>query len=261
MINHVRTLLLNESGPRQPDLTIPGDVYIPEFTAQVLPGALESLYTVLFGVDADYRGKLYRAAQYMAVLHSTEYERHVLSADPRVTYRPRDSGVSRWSFGPSVTSSQGAPTAEVLPPHSKASEFSGRALLEWTVTAVTGLQVLVRDTRTGNESYTDLSLVDGSLSDIPLHGSSSVLRVLSGGAELTPGDLWQVRQLRRLEPDVSGVLAMIPAAAVQDVFVGRDTEPVKTFWNLLTTSDARHMQLTGLLLAFARRLDGLRGQR
>lgn len=82
MINHVRTLILNDT---QSDEFIP-----PEFVPMpASPSAARVRQWLFYGLTAEQKNA--RMHQLMQVLHMPEFEARVLAFDPRVTYlQPRD---------------------------------------------------------------------------------------------------------------------------------------------------------------------------
>jgi len=87
MINHVRTLLLNEPAAA---LDGPYEEYVPEESRTLaLPPVLARVYGILFPTS-DRAAKNYRLAQLMALYHSCpDLEYFVLDKDKRISYEPR----------------------------------------------------------------------------------------------------------------------------------------------------------------------------
>ncbi len=261
MINHARTLLLNLPGPHLPSPTLPGDVYIPAFSPLDLASDLQAVRAVLFGQDPDYEGMLQRAAQYMAVLHSTEHVAHALALDSRVTYDPFDSGVGAWPYGASVEWREGADAAEVVSATAEAEPFVGRARLRWLVTATGAAAVQVTSGQYAPARDVSVTFNGGLSSDIPLPLSSAALRITTGTGSLIPGQTWSVSLLRRVSPDVAGVLTALAATSLSSLFVRAELEPVKTFRNMVYASDQQVLRLSGVLLALIYRMEDLRSGR
>lgn len=86
MINHARTLLINQSGPRLHDSGNRLDVYIPPFAAQDLPAPLKNVWRQLFGAAPSYAAIIENAARYMQILSIEPALPYVLALDPRLTY-------------------------------------------------------------------------------------------------------------------------------------------------------------------------------
>lgn len=84
MINHARTLLLNENEPK---LQIPGEELIPEeFAPLRLPTFLKIIRSVLFGASPDRLMLNYRLREILTLLHASELGEFVLDLDSRITY-------------------------------------------------------------------------------------------------------------------------------------------------------------------------------
>jgi hypothetical protein len=88
MINHARTLLLNQSANR----TSPADAgyeYVPAtYKETPLPTTLTTIHNIIFGKTPDNYFRNYRARELLSYLHQTELADHVYRLDPRVTYWP-----------------------------------------------------------------------------------------------------------------------------------------------------------------------------
>ena len=79
MINHVRTLILNEN---KSDEFVP-----PDFAPVVASAAAQRVRNWLFyGLSEEEKG--WRMFQVMQLLHTTALEPYVLARDPRITYLP-----------------------------------------------------------------------------------------------------------------------------------------------------------------------------
>lgn len=106
MINHVRTLLLNETGASAYAPDYPGEEYVPtEYVKVRLPTNLLEPYSILFGQNSDRAKKNVLLRTYMTLIHAIpKLAAHVYSFDPRVTYHPGDSNIFDYFLsGPKVT--------------------------------------------------------------------------------------------------------------------------------------------------------------
>src|SRR5271166_5192327 len=89
MINHLRTLLLNESSSTIPLPNYPGEEYVPSgFVSAPLPPFLNDVYVLMFGSRPDRAMKNYRLRELMTILHTSELAEFVYALDQRVTYWP-----------------------------------------------------------------------------------------------------------------------------------------------------------------------------
>lgn len=86
MINHARTLLLNDKA--LPDEL--GEEFVPEFAPLYLPRSLDRVHKILFGKQPIRQELNYKLRCIMQLLHATELAEFVLQLDPRVTYLPFD---------------------------------------------------------------------------------------------------------------------------------------------------------------------------
>lgn len=85
MINAVRTLLHNTSGPA--DFSWPGEEYIPpEFRERQPTPSLGRIRRVLFGSTPDRFMKNYRLSQFLPILHASCLEPWIYRLDPRISY-------------------------------------------------------------------------------------------------------------------------------------------------------------------------------
>lgn len=88
MINHARTLLLNQTADGiNTDET--GYEYVPaEYRAIRLPTTLQTIYSIIFGKNPDSYFRNYRVRELLSYLHQTELADYMYQLDPRVTYWP-----------------------------------------------------------------------------------------------------------------------------------------------------------------------------
>jgi hypothetical protein len=262
MINHARTLLLNQGGPHLPQAGVLGDVYIPAFRP-VQDGPMSDLRQLLFDARA-YDGLVYRTAQYMAVLHSTEYEQYLFDLDSRITYNPQASGLSAFRPGFSYTGPYRL-VASQQPP------WAGYLQTRWRVTVlddggVSGEPTLFIENNTTGESATVTPVFDtssGVSSQIPLPGVVGSF-LISTGAAGTPvvqlTDRWDITNA--VLPDDRFVF--IQDAVLNDptrrraLFGDGEQEPYKSFYLMLIRGYILPHRVSGILLAFIYRMEELR---
>lgn len=89
MINHARTLLLNQPGSMyQPGVL--GEEYAPpEYKPVRLPTYLKTAHQIIFGTGPDKVYLNFRAHELLGLIHATELAEFVYALDPRVTYWPQ----------------------------------------------------------------------------------------------------------------------------------------------------------------------------
>lgn len=252
MVNHARTLLLNEEGPRNAASLV--EAFIPRYKPVQLSGGLQSAYSLLFGSAPDYAGKVKRVARYMSVLHATEFSRFVTDLDARTTYTPQglaiaDYTTETWSLTPD--------TDAMLVKHSEADPITGRDTYVWTVNA-TGVNTVDVVCDNASSSHT-LTFANGHSNDIPLRWTATTLRFL--GSSLTPGANWIVRHTGADNANLGTILASLKSAdsaVVSAVFANGATEPYGTFYRMYKDSDVLPISLSGFILGFVYRMEQLR---
>lgn len=91
MLNHVRTLLLNQAAtsPSGLDYGLTGSEFIPPTYAPVkLSPVLQRLRDTIYGTRPDTMMLLYRTFQLVGLLHGSELSRYMTWFDTRITYLP-----------------------------------------------------------------------------------------------------------------------------------------------------------------------------
>ena len=263
MLNNIRTILLNTNGKRQASSSIAGDEYIPPYTAVELPERLKVVDHILFGGKPDYEGRVYRITQYMKIMHGSGYEDHILTPDPRITYDPHGvtgdpaDGIATFENSNYDRGGVAGGNDFTVLGTWDAGGADGRVVTTWKVAAVTSTSLLITNDQTKEfVAYDSL----GGTKVLP----GSTLRLAVNTQPLTANKLWTVSYRSRPQPDIGNIVASLQAApnAVKAEVFGTDTgvEPVRTYHHLFTKNPMLPQQLTGFLLAYARRLNLLRVQ-
>lgn len=87
MVNHIRTLLLNEDGSKRPGSSFPLEEYVEkDFTAIKVPFECDKVAKVIFGNNADRAYKNWRLYQLSRMAESTDLFSYWLKFDNRVTH-------------------------------------------------------------------------------------------------------------------------------------------------------------------------------
>lgn len=253
MINEARTLLINLEGPREENPAYPGDVYIPEYTPPNLSTALQSVRNLLFGSSYDYDGLLYRVAQYMAILHSTDYAAYLTAYDSRITYDPGRSDImDSVKYGSFVETTSSQALSVFVQPAPAA--INGRVNTIWRIQGSTGNKLSVNNLTDGltsnQQAYAGVTLL--------LTGSDMTFEI--GGTAIVPGDTWRVTHKVKPTPDLgtilstaAGMSAKLTETLFGNVAEGVLVEPYLTFYNLFTRHYALTYRFSGLLLALIAR--------
>jgi len=87
MINHVRTLLLNENGSNKPGYVFPMEEYVPDdFKADTLVFGCRKIWNVLFGTSPDRAYKNWRLFQLSRLAESSDLLEYWSKFDSRLTH-------------------------------------------------------------------------------------------------------------------------------------------------------------------------------
>lgn len=98
MINHARTLLLNQA-PKHTHPSDAGYEYIPPTFKQIkLPTTLETIHRIIYGNKPDNYFRNYRTKELLGYLHQTELAQYLYNLDSRVTYWPESK--NNFFYGP-----------------------------------------------------------------------------------------------------------------------------------------------------------------
>lgn len=148
MINHARTILLNQDA-RQTNPADTGYEYVPEdYRAARLPTALATIHGIIFGKNTDNYFRNYRARELLSYVHQTELADYVYQFDPRVTYWPAITDNKIYGVPKKILSQQliGSPRRLAIGGTFNASNALGRSDYDYTV--------LFGDSATANNEQT-----------------------------------------------------------------------------------------------------------
>ena len=252
MVNHVRTLLLNQPGDAVvPPWTI-GEEYVPaEYQPPALSEELNSVRRQLFSSKPDRSLLNYRLGQFVPVLHLPELLPYTLAADVRFTYpMPGRELFLPATYAPTVVESE---LTIIGTPNSPDS--AGRVHYDFTVTKGS-LSVTVTDNQTGSAETQSVTIVNGlSAEHVPLGGTgySCLLPDVSA--------TWHVSVNLRPTSTVANMLELLNSCgepSLLALFGAARPEPYWTFANLFYKHPEPAYRLGGALLALAARTDEAR---
>lgn len=226
MINHARTLLLNESPVGRPAVGTCGEEYIPAgFNPQELPGFLASVRSTLLGTFGDPLYQNYRLAQYTAVLHANPYANMVMYLyDQRITY-DRGSGLFTFPFDTAVTDVNGLGMSLSVLRDLFASNELGRCLFEWVVSTISGPMVSVKDPKGGVQEEYALTVADTLTNTFPVKakGASVEGRLTVPTSVVQIGAEWTIEGTAPPTEDLGAILVKmqnIGASTLTALFSG-----------------------------------------
>lgn len=244
MINHVRTLLLNQ--PRGSyRVTDPGEEYIsPRFVATAWPSTLQLFRNTLFGTHADRLFSNFRMRQIMQLIHSTELAEDVTKDDPRLTYLPFNDDMFADVFGVTVDQPAGQDAKLTLLGHPVADEYNGRTTSIWNLAI--------------GANSVDVTPLGSSTLTVPIQGSAIVLpgtalRVTT--YRTTPGMTAKLTVRAKPVTAISVLLGqaitVIGGRGIETVFPFQATDRVQTWKRIFLNHPATVMRQAAFLLALA----------
>lgn len=251
MINHVRTLLLNQSGDTGVSPATPGEEYVPPtYRRRRRPRYLEAALSVLFGGSPDRLYLNYRMRQLMQVLHATELRTHVLARDPRITYELIDSAFFNQVFRLDYAQYAGPPGTLFGSGTHDADMVGGKSTQSWLVELGDTVATVKRLTPPATTTTFPLNIEGGLTAQIPLAGTGLQVRFQHPVA----GQAWTIDSRARPGGDIGLLLSqtaqVLGEAGVAALFAG-DGEPMQTYRNLWHGQDVFAYRYGALLLAAA----------
>lgn len=250
MINHLRTLLLNQTGNTGQGPDFPGAEYVPpDYRARPLPPYLVVAQQALFGTNPSPLYRNYWLWQIMQLLHSTELEEYVLALDSRVTYLRDGAPFFTGVFGTAVTQSAGD-TAALYVAGADAVAPGG----VWTVDVADGIARVVRE-QPPQTDETSLTFVRGLSQPVPLSGSGLTVRCHEDATAS-----WRVTSAARPTQNLGDLLAQLTHAMAPyllTLFGASPVEPFRTFQQVYQLHPLAPYKYGALLLALAYRIDAL----
>jgi hypothetical protein len=258
MINHARSLILNDVASNRPEAGTLGEEYLPtEYRMLDYSGTLDRVRTKLLGASNDPLYQNYRLAQLMAVMHGNQYaEEQALALDTRYTYRPYKADFLNLDFAVEVSEvddknmtlkTTGVPTANAA---------IGKSLYRWNVRTAVGPELIVQELLTGQTATYNVTITDEVTNSI----------TLENGVILTvevPSDIWQVEamwvvtSMARPDQDLGYLVAdlnSLGTGTVTDLF----RNVPSSFYNLWYQGVSLVDQLGGLLGAFVYKAEEVR---
>lgn len=244
MVNHLRTLLLDEDGLSWPGGGFPGEEYVPpEFRRRPMPMECRNPWRFLFGSNPDRAYKNFRLRQYMTLLHSTDLASEVAAFDPRITYWPLRAGDTRFDgYGTTTVSSLPHTVGEMLVGGAlEPNDARGQCRFEWRVTIEAADRVSV------NMTQHALTFTDGLSNPFPI-GQGLTARVREN-----VDDAWSVEALARPARDVGTIAAtaLRSLGAAEAYLFGPDPD----LGELWRRHDFLPLRLSALLVALGKRIE------
>lgn len=256
MINHGRTLLLNKSGATRPHADFFLEEYVdPDFRPLQLPGFLSAARRVLIG-DADDAFSNFRLAQFVDLLHSTEFVSYLTALDPRITYRNKRSILDENYDGQANALNDEADIPVAFEGEISSSPASPRLWYQWDVEVLDGVTVR---SRFGTQVFEETVTIENNLTSLIHLAGQKAYGFRLAVASLPVGAHWYMSKLLRPNADVVDLLG--PLELLGDEVISQlfgTAEPYKTFKQLWDRHGYISYRLSGFLLAYIYRVEEVR---
>jgi len=284
MVNHIRTLLLNEDGLKSPGSSFPLEEYVEkDFSSINMPFECEKVAKVLFGNNSDRGYKNWRLYQLSRMAESTDLFPYWFKFDSRATHFDKpdydDSTeynkirVASVSYGTKVTFNYtieglSVPKADLasfndldllLLGNLRPDDINGRAISSWSVKLTSGNILELYDTANPNVgSVTTLSYSSALSQRVPLPGTG-----LDVAIRPNTSNEWIIDIVAKPTADLGTVLANLDAMSDIDtnfVLSGSYSE-FEVFSNYWKNSSELPERLTAITLGLAYKLEEKRNQK
>lgn len=210
MINHLRTLLLNQDGTPAVDPTTPGEEYVsPRFRAVPLARPLLPLRALLFGTNPDRLFLNARLRQYLTVLHVCGMDQ---AEDSRLSY-PGSGGETLYdavAAGPTSQQTAGSAGAWIQLVLSNFARAENRLDRRWRLSVTSG-----------SDAYLEWTPDDGQVhrETLPYATSGGTGSLLLPDMPVTvffapeTGNAWTIRLVARPRVDLATIVQEAPRLA------------------------------------------------
>lgn len=250
MINHVRTLLMNDE--TRYSLRNYGEEYIdPSFRKRALPPQFVRMYRTVFGANPDRLYKNYIMRQLMQLIHATPLEADVYEFDPRVTYIPFNNDLFDAAFTTTIETISGPDMNLVLRGQHYPDRSLGVSTQVWDI-AVTGEgEATVQKRRTPMLTTTVSFSVN-----LPIQLPGSFLELFIPAS--VPGHRILVTTSARPVMDAGEVCRNMVAGVgngIDLIFPAGSSEPVKTWEKIWKQHSSEQYRSAAFLLGLANYLD------
>ncbi len=260
MINHARTLLLNESGANRPTPGFLEEFIDPSFAPVTVPNYIARIQKVLFGENSDSAFRNATVHALMAILHSTEFVDYVKALDSRTTYLNHQSVAQRTSQTSVAKISTTVNTGIVL---GDAECHIGNPRVEWLwhVTVISGgpsaFTVNVRWEQGRKEQLYEVAYADGQSELIPLIGQPRLFFKIVNG--MLSGEHWAVSLSAVPAVELFSLVSSLKklgSGTLGKLFPR--TAPYTVFEKLWRSHPEISYKLSGLLLALIYQIEEIR---
>jgi hypothetical protein len=239
MVNHLRTLLLNENGSNRPGYSYPLEEYVAsDFVVSKMPFECQKIWNILFGMSPDraYRNwRLYQIAQFA---EASDLKKYWYKFDNRITYLDRQAydeskvfgkvNVTKASTGAVIDFVDSANGIVVDPVQLQtdsesvgmflsgkliSDESKGRCKNTWKIDLTSSTSLQVTNLTTNVSDYYTLSFSNNLSSSVPLPGTGLTVQFRPVTSET-----WSLDTTAKPSTDVGTVLANLKS--IGDLEIG-----------------------------------------
>lgn len=285
MINHIRTLLLDESGSNKPAENYPLEEFVPTtFKPSRMSFELRKVWSVLFGTKPDRAYKNWRLFQISELAQASDLLEHWSAFDSRITHFDKPSDDYSREYGKVLASRvKNGNVLNIVMTYSNGSlaPSSAEGLVNQTLKQedlgltftgkLTADEILGRSLSTwkldlANDDTLDIkNLTDGFVQESQLlnfsYGMSQAINLKGLGLDLKFMDegpaSWTLEATARPNKDLGVVLANLdnlPKPDLESLFVGKhkDLQKFKEYW---FKHEDLVERITALVLALAYKIE------
>lgn len=285
MINHIRTLLLDERGDNKPDSSYPLEEFVPtSFKPDRMPFELRKVWNVLFGNRPDRAYKNWRLFQISEVAQASDLLEHWRTFDARITHFDKPAADYSTEYGTVLASRNkngqilnlklvssaetvSAVKSDTLLNQASSAEdlglsFSGRLVADevlgrcfstWALELNNADELDLKNLSDSSVSEVQTLSFDQTLSQaVSLRGSGLLLKFRDQG----PAS-WTLETVARPSKDLGTVVANLdnlPRYELEGLFAGKRKE-LSVFKNYWFKNDNLAERITAITLALAYRLE------
>jgi hypothetical protein len=288
VVNHIRTLLLNEDGSGKPGYAFPLEEYVPtDFKSSKMTFDCFKIWRTLFGSEPDRAYKNWRLYQLSTLAEASSLLKHWSKFDDRITHFGKDKKDRSLEYG-RVTITRDATSSnisyfegdgvivvdknlsavnqtdspEIIGVYARgvptANETKGSCLSYWKIDLNSSDEIDVQclNDKTIRDSHS-LVFTQGLSQDITLPGTNVTLQFRDVGATT-----WTVDIVARPSKDIGTVLADLDNTASTDIsaIMSGAYSEYKTFSDYWNYNQDTAERLTAITLALAYKLEEKRLQ-
>ena len=285
MVNHIRTLLLNEAGSNKPGYSFPLEEYVPADYLAIKPNdACRKSLIAIFGTYPDRAYKNWRLYQISKITEACGFEKYWYKFDSRVTHFGRIDTEIDSSFGKAVLTSShlneiktityyasngGVSVSKDLVSASQTSseeevgafvsgypssdESRGRVLSYWQIESGSGGTFSIK--RLSDPAYEDnvtLSFSGGLSEAVTLRGSGIQIKFRNN-----PGNAWDLTVVAMPSTDIGVVMANLDALSpdIHDYLFSSSYPEIKELKRYWDNSIDANERLSAFSIALGYRLE------